>query len=66
MKVGDLVRPRSPAVRPYKRRYGIVMELGSGHDGKQVRVAWDKALWYDKEGYSAEYPEELEVISENR
>ena len=42
------------------------MQLGSGNDGKQVRVAWDKALWYDKEGYSAEYPEELEVISESR
>ncbi len=54
-------------LRPFERRVGLVIVVGSGHDGKQVKVLWDRPTWYDPDdGLSAEYPEELEVINESR
>lgn len=66
MRPGDLVRPDYPARSP-ERRVGLVVLVGTGYDGKQVKVLWNRPTWYDPDdGLSVEYPEELEVISEGR
>ena len=66
MKVGDLVRPTKGNLLSGARRIGIVMCIDTGWDHKQVLVHWDTPMWTDVEGLSAECPENIEVISENR
>ena len=63
--VGDLVRPRTVCAQG--RNVGLVMSTGEGVFEDQIKVLWDKPVWYDPDdGYSVEYGPEMEVISAAR
>ncbi len=63
MKVGDLVRPKVRRDRQDQRKIGLVTKINNGYDGEQVKVMWNQPTWFDpKDGYSAEYASELEVV----
>ncbi len=65
MKIGDLVRPKYLLPSHYeRRRIGTVARLNTGWDHSQVSVLWNKPLWFDDEGLSSEYAENLEVIGD--
>ena len=69
MKRGDLVRPKTKVEvwpQAFARKIGIVMHTHTGWDRKQVLVRWDVPVWYDVEGFSAESPENLEIISKRK
>ena len=65
MKVGDLVRPAERNLLSGKRSVGIVMEINTGWNQKQVLVKWDIPSWLDKDGLSSEMPANLEVVNES-
>ena len=64
MKVGDLVKPANKNLLSGKRSIGIIMEINTGWNNKQVLVKWDVPSWLDKDGLSSEMPTNLEVINE--
>ena len=64
-QVGDLVRPRTWCEQG--RNIGIVVSTGEGVFEDQIKVFWDKPVWYDPDdGYSVEYGSEMEIISAAR
>tara|TARA_R110001592_G_scaffold92364_1_gene269350 strand:+ start:362 stop:565 length:204 start_codon:yes stop_codon:yes gene_type:complete len=67
MKVGDLVKN----VDDPAQGIGIVMEVeidmwGQQHEPPGVKVLWARPVWFDDDGGSIMYHDELEVISESR
>lgn len=66
MKAGDLVRQTEKYLLSGKRSIGIVIDVNTGWNNKQVLVKWDVPSWFDKDGLSSEMPENLEVINETR
>ena len=64
-QVGDLVRPRVDCAQG--RNIGIVVSTREGVFQDQIKVLWDKPVWFDPEdGYSVEYGPEMEIISAAR
>lgn len=68
VKTGDLVRKLKQDPQEYEsgeRNVGIVVKVGTGVFKDQIKVMWTRPLWYDPDdGLSAEYPEELWIMSE--
>jgi hypothetical protein len=62
LKIGDLVRPRTKCDRG--RNIGVVTQLRCGIYRDQIKVFWDRPVWYDPDdGQSVEYSEEMELLS---
>ena len=58
-----MVKPADKNLLSGKRSKGIIMEINTGWNNKQVLVKWDVPSWLDANGLSSEMPANLEVIN---